>query len=74
MSETFKDGDRPAEQSHTEHEQTSDSPNIYALSGDTDCDHPPRKWTCLGLQGINRLYQCEQCDGVIIVARSLPQG
>lgn len=74
MSAPFEDGDHPDEQtkaqSHTHQEEASAVSNIYVLSGEADCDHPPCDTTCLGLQGVNTLFQCERCNGVIIVARS----
>lgn len=43
-------------------------PKIWEISpGDIACDHPPDKLRDLGIDGLNGYYQCERCEGGLII-------
>ena len=43
-------------------------PKIWVVSpGEIECDHPPDQLRDLGTGGLNGYYQCERCEGDLII-------
>lgn len=43
-------------------------PKIWVISpGEIECDHPPDQLRDLGIDGLNGYYQCERCEGGLII-------
>jgi hypothetical protein len=57
------------EEMSTIRNKCANDPTEYVIDGSDDCEHPVSERSYLGNMGVNAMYQCEICGGVVVITQ-----